>query len=93
MPEGGTLGIRVRRAGGQVELEIADSGTGIAPEDLPRVFDPFFTTKDVGSGTGLGLSIAYGIVSRHEGTIEVESSGDGTLVTVRLPAQATPEAA
>jgi signal transduction histidine kinase len=93
MPAGGTLGIRVRRARGQVEVEIADSGTGIPAEDLPRVFDPFFTTKDVGSGTGLGLSIAYGIVSRHQGTIEVESSGGGTRVAVRLPAQPTRDAA
>jgi signal transduction histidine kinase/ActR/RegA family two-component response regulator len=52
-----------------VTLSVIDSGSGIAPDDLPRVFDPFFTTRSVGEGTGLGLSITYGIVRDHGGEI------------------------
>jgi len=51
-----------------------------------RIFDPFFTTKDVGKGTGLGLSISYGIIEKHQGTLEVESSkGKGTTFRITLP--------
>lgn len=69
-----------------VEFEIEDTGCGIAPGNLDRIFEPFFTTKERGKGTGLGLSVAYGIVSRHGGTIEVRSrEGLGTTFTARLP--------
>jgi signal transduction histidine kinase len=72
---------------GMVELRVRDSGTGIAPEHLPRIFDPFFTTKPVGRGTGLGLWACQQIVSQHHGTIAVDSQpGQGTTFTVRLPA-------
>jgi signal transduction histidine kinase len=68
----------------QVEIRFADTGLGIATEDLSRIFDPFFTRKP--KGTGLGLSISYDIVERHGGTIEVESApGQGTIFTIRLP--------
>ena len=51
-----------------------------------RVFEPFFTTKPVGAGTGLGLSISYGIIQRHNGTLELESEeGKGTKFTIRIP--------
>jgi signal transduction histidine kinase len=69
-----------------VWVEIADTGVGIAPADLPRIFDPFFTTKPVGSGTGLGLAVSHGIVERHHGRIEVASEvGRGTTFRVWLP--------
>jgi signal transduction histidine kinase/CheY-like chemotaxis protein len=86
MPDGGTLAIRTAAVGEQVHVAFRDSGTGIAPEDLPRIFDPFFTTKPDVSGTGLGLSVSLGIVESHGGTIEVESElGRGSTFTVKLP--------
>jgi len=88
MSPGGRLSIATREAsdGGAVEIEIRDTGKGIAPEHLPHVFDPFFSTKGV-DGTGLGLSISYGIVKNHHGSIRVESeAGKGTVFTVTLPA-------
>jgi signal transduction histidine kinase len=69
-----------------VWVEIADTGTGIAPEHLNRIFDPFFTTKPVGQGTGLGLSLAYGIIKRHHGRLDVHSElGKGSTFRVTLP--------
>jgi signal transduction histidine kinase len=70
-----------------VEIEVRDSGHGIAPDVLPRIFDPFFTTKDVGQGSGLGLFIVFEIVEEHGGCIAVDSQpGRGTAFFVRLPA-------
>jgi signal transduction histidine kinase len=67
-------------------VSVADTGCGIAPENLNRIFDPFFTTKPVGQGTGLGLSVSHSIVRKHGGRIDVESEvGRGTCFTVRLP--------
>jgi signal transduction histidine kinase len=88
MQERGTITIVTRGlpADGSVEVRISDTGHGIPPEQVPRIFDPFFTTKEVGEGTGLGLSIVHGIVERHGGTIEVQSTvGEGTTFTVTLP--------
>jgi len=86
MPQGGALTIRVSAAPAQhrVSIEIADTGTGIAPEDLPRVTEPFFTTKPEGKGTGLGLAICRRIVQEHNGTFEITSAGPGQGTTVRL---------
>ncbi len=90
MPDGGTLTIRTRALESDgtrwAELEIADTGCGIPPENLERALDPFFTTKQTGMGTGLGLAVSYGIVAEHGGRIDLDSEvGRGTTVTVRLP--------
>jgi PAS domain S-box-containing protein len=67
-------------------LRVTDTGSGIAPENLPHIFEPFFTTKDVGKGTGLGLATTYGIIQQHGGWIDVESQvGRGTTFRVFLP--------
>lgn len=69
-----------------IAVEIRDSGTGIAAQDMPHVFDPFFTTKDVGRGTGLGLFVVYEIVKEHGGCVHVESTpGEGCSFFVMLP--------
>jgi len=74
-------------ARGTVVLCLRDEGSGISPEDLPRLTDPFFTTKRESGGTGLGLSVSAGIVKEHNGTLEFDStSGSGTTVTLTLPA-------
>lgn len=77
--------LRGRRAGDEtrriegpfVEVEVRDTGVGIAPDHLGRVFQPFFTTKEIGKGTGLGLAVSLGIVQKHGGDIRVESEGPG----------------
>jgi len=69
---------------GRVEIRFQDTGTGIAPEDLPKVFEPYFTTKEV--GIGLGLALTKQIVEEHGGRIEISSElGQGTLVRLQLP--------
>lgn len=97
MPRGGKLTLKVdpvsstaigaaeAREGTWVRLVVTDTGTGIAPEALPRVFEPFFTTKDHGKGTGLGLATVHGIVTQAGGSIEVTSSTSGTTFHVVLP--------
>jgi two-component system NtrC family sensor kinase len=86
MPKGGWLTIVTREDRDGAVVEIADTGSGIPPEQLSRIYDPFFTTKDIGKGTGLGLSITYGIVQEHGGTITCDSQvGQGTRFSIRLP--------
>jgi two-component system NtrC family sensor kinase len=92
MPEGGSLKLHVNRdANGDLKIRLQDSGGGIASEDLPHVFEPFYSTKKEGQGVGLGLSVVYGIVERHNGTINVESElGKGTAFIMIFPPAATP---
>ena len=86
MPYGGELSIVSRLQGDSVRIDISDTGSGIAEQDLPRIFDPFFTTKEVGKGTGLGLSVSFGIIEKHHGSISVKSEiGNGTTFTILLP--------
>lgn len=107
MPHGGTIHLTAKNvrlggehasglpAGDYVHLAVADQGTGISAEHLPRIFDPFFTTKPKGSG--LGLATSHSIVARHGGTMTVQSKvGEGTVFDVYLPVsteapQANPE--
>jgi two-component system NtrC family sensor kinase len=82
----GEIWITALKEGDQVVVKVRDNGPGIPEDVLIRIFDPFFTTKSVGDGTGLGLSIVHGIIERHSGEINVESTvGVGTTFTVRLP--------
>jgi len=86
-----TVATRLSSDNKYIEIEFADTGCGIPPENRERIFDPFFTTKEVGRGTGLGLAVSYGIIARHKGTIEVKSEvGKGTSFIIRLPLLALP---
>lgn len=84
--QGGQIILSTRPESEGVTVEVADNGSGIPAEVLPKIFDPFFTTKEIGKGTGLGLSISYQIIKDHGGHINVESqTGRGTKFTVWLP--------
>jgi signal transduction histidine kinase len=86
MPEGGTLRVEIAPRTGDIEVSVADTGTGIATADLPMIFTPFFSTKPAGRGSGLGLVVAEGIVADHGGHIEANSEvGRGTTFTMRFP--------
>lgn len=87
MPKGGILAIKSYLDGRYAAVSISDNGKGIRPEILSRIFEPFFTIKENVSGAGLGLSVSLGIIERHGGKIDAESSvGKGSRFTVRLPA-------
>ena len=98
MPEGGRLTITTRNVvisdlqqgdiapGEYTVLSVADTGVGIAPENLSKVFEPFFTTKPLGQGTGLGLSMIYGFAKQSRGGVRIETAlGQGTTVSLYLP--------
>jgi PAS domain S-box-containing protein len=104
MPQGGTISITAENAanlpaglqGDFVAITVADTGTGIAPDVLPKVFDPFFTTKEVNKGTGLGLSQVHGFAHQSGGSVAIDTDlGRGTRITLYLPrateAEALPE--
>ena len=84
MPNGGTLTLRSRRNGGKVMLEVADTGSGLTPEECERIFTPYYTSKQ--HGTGLGLAIVQSVVSDHKGRITVQSEAQhGTTFVIELP--------
>ncbi|WP_336669699.1 ATP-binding protein [Tsukamurella sp. USMM236] len=86
MDGSGTLTLRARRKDESVVVEVADTGSGIPADVVPRIFEPFFTTKDVGQGTGLGLDISWRIVvNKHQGDLSVRSVPGNTVFTVELP--------
>ncbi|MBN1105811.1 MAG: response regulator [Deltaproteobacteria bacterium] len=89
-PDGGKVSVRARSQGDLVEIAVADTGVGIAPEELPKIFDRFYRVKHPKTrhvtGTGLGLSLVKGIVECYQGKIEVESSpGRGSTFRILLP--------
>lgn len=91
MPEGGELSLTAEQKEDAFFLHIADTGTGIAPENLEDVFNPYFTSKQ--NGTGLGLAIVHKIIEDHGGAVRIRSKpGIGTTVTIELPLPRTKEA-
>ncbi len=106
MPKGGALRFKVDSfhlkslenapasdmpLGDWVRITIADTGVGIAPENMSHIFEPFFTTKPVGQGTGLGLAQVYGIIKQHDGFIIPHSQpGEGTAFEIYMPSLAAP---
>ena len=84
-PNGGNLSVKLSPSeNGFVQIDVSDTGAGIAAENLPKVFEPYFSTKE--TGTGLGLAIVDKIIEVHNGKIDVESAeGEGTKFTIRLP--------
>ena len=85
MPRGGELSLEMRKLTNWVSISVRDTGSGIAPEILPRLFDPFFTTR--ATGFGLGLFSCKSIVEEHGGELEAESLPEkGACFTIRLPA-------
>jgi signal transduction histidine kinase len=86
MPDGGTLEIATDTKDSVVEIAFRDSGSGISSDVIERIFEPFFTTKSIDKGTGLGLAISKEIISKYEGSIEVQSlPGKGSKFTVLIP--------
>ena len=85
MPSGGEVRVSTQENRDRVVIHITDTGTGMTPEVKQRLFDPFFTTKGK-AGTGMGLAVSFGIIRRHEGSIEVDSEpGRGTTFKISLP--------
>jgi signal transduction histidine kinase len=95
LPEGGTISLRLRKRGAQVQLLVADNGQGMAPDHVTRLFEPFFTTKE-NRGTGLGLALSKKIIERHAGSISARSSAlprrNGTTFRITLPTKRQVEA-
>ena len=86
MTDGGELSVRLTADAERIRIAIGDTGIGIPPEVRSLIFEPFFSTKEHESGVGLGLAVVYGIVTRHGGTIEVDSEpGVGTTFHLELP--------
>lgn len=85
MPKGGTITISTYVDSGYVVIQVRDTGIGMTPEISQRCFEPFFSTKGK-RGTGLGLATAYGIISKYQGDITVDSAvNEGTTIRIRLP--------
>ena len=86
MPDGGLFRVAAEIQGGQVVIELSDSGGGIEASDMAHVFEPFYTTKPIGCGTGLGLSVAREVLTQAGGAISVHSEpGQGATFVLRMP--------
>jgi PAS domain S-box-containing protein len=86
MPKGGDLSITARATADTIEVQVRDTGVGIAPEHLAQIFEPFFTYRPSGGGTGLGLYLSKNIVEAHRGRISVQSEkGHGATFTLSFP--------
>ena len=84
MPTGGTLTLRTRGESGKVIIEVADTGSGLTPEECERIFTPYYTSKQ--HGTGLGLAIVQSVVSDHGGRVSVQSEpAKGSKFVIELP--------
>ena len=85
MESGGVLTFTLKKIAGDIaQIQIKDTGMGIAPEIVEQIFDPYFSTKD--GGTGLGLSICKRIIEEHKGDIYVENNADnGCTFYINLP--------
>ncbi|WP_241394702.1 ATP-binding protein [Clostridium beijerinckii] len=82
----GLIVIRVFDNNKEIIIEFCDNGCGMTKDTISRIFEPFFTTKPMGQGTGLGMSISYGIIEKHNGSIDVESKvGEGSTITIHIP--------
>ncbi|NSB12767.1 ATP-binding protein [Clostridium beijerinckii] len=82
----GLIGISVFDNNKEIIIEFCDNGCGMTKDTISRIFEPFFTTKPMGQGTGLGMSISYGIIEKHNGSIDVESKvGEGSTITIHIP--------
>lgn len=84
MPDGGALSIEVSRRPDHIQIDVADTGTGIPAEVEAHLFEPFVTTKAPGDGTGLGLAVVHGIVVDHRGWITVATGAHGTTFSIHL---------
>jgi len=90
MPKGGTITLRTVPQENAVRIEVADTGTGMSEEVRQRCLEPFFSTKG-DNGTGLGLAMSFGIIRRHEGTMDIETAlGKGTTFVLTLPCNHAP---
>jgi len=86
IPQQGKITVKTSLKDDHALLSVEDTGAGMKEDVLKQIFVPFFTTKDVGHGTGLGLPVVYGIVTAHNGSIDVESEpGGGTKFEIRIP--------
>lgn len=97
MPYGGEITIKTYGENDWVKIDVSDTGAGIKKDIIDEIFEPFFSTREISakgktSGTGLGLSVSYGIIKKHQGTIEVNSEfGKGATFTISLPVRKVEE--
>ena len=84
--EEGVIELMTKNFENKITISIKDNGEGMTEETKKRIFEPFFTTKEVGKGTGLGMSVSYGIIEKHQGSIEIKSQkGEGAEFIITLP--------